>query len=64
MVLFKSYAAGAGLTSDPAHLSPFAAVDVSWVMNFGSRSQRRRVERELYRQPKKPEKAKKRKAKK
>jgi hypothetical protein len=61
-MVFKSYAAGAGVTSDPSYKSPYVGVDPEWVFRFGSRAQRRRLEREIYRQPKpaKKPKAKKR----
>lgn len=45
----QSYPAGAAMTTAAAHQEPIVAVDVAWVMEHGSRAQRRRVRRELSR---------------
>lgn len=52
---YRSYPSNAGMTNQPAHHQPIVAVDMDWVMRYGSRAQRRRIEREL-RQTSKPKK--------
>lgn len=45
---FQSYPGGSSVGGcTPAHLAPYLAVDPDWVLQNGSRAQRRRIEREL-----------------
>jgi len=47
MSRFRSYPSGAGMTDRPAHQQPIVAVNVDWVMQNGSRAQRRRIVRAM-----------------
>ena len=45
---FRSYPRGSGLSGGvPAHQMPIVATDVDWVMAFGSRAQRRRLQKSI-----------------
>lgn len=48
----RSYPRGAGVAAVPAHQAPIVAVDTTWVLKYGSRAQRRRIERMLKREAK------------